>query len=514
MAQPVETEIKLAASPTVLDALRLHPHLAGEERTSLLATTYFDTPDARLRRGGATLRLREDGGDREQTLKLASAQGVAVRRQEWNMPAAGDRPDPSAFPADARSVLARLLEGEPLAAIATTRIERTVRRLQRDGAVIEVAFDRGMIEAGERREVVAELELELIEGELGAVLNLALGLPLGPGLRWSTRSKAQRGQALAYALPEAAVHAAPVALSSDMDVAQGFQAIGWNGLEHLLANYPLVVATGDPEALHQTRVAIRRLRAAGTLFAEVTADEAGPVLRAELKAVATALGPARDLHVLLERVAATARPGDGELDQMMRHLADRRDKAVGAAQGMLAAEPFQRLLFEFAAWLERGDWLEQGGTAADNQSLARFAGRVLSQRRRKLRRARGRLASMTDAERHRVRIATKKLRYATAFFASLVGDKAQARDHATFAKALEQLQDSLGELNDMAVATSGQAALFADLEPIAAARDTAQLEAVLASHAHSRRTLLKAAGKALDEIASAPAWWKAGFHAP
>lgn len=510
MPHPLEVEIKLAATSAMLDNLRTHPLLAGEDRIATLTTTYFDTTGGRLRRGGAALRIRDGGDSREQTLKLASPDRANILRNEWNIAVAGDLPEPSDFPAKARSALERLLGGEPLEPVATTRIERTTRRLHFGDSAIEIAFDVGMIEAGGRKEKVCELEMELVHGHLADVIALALKLPLGPELSWSVSSKAERCYALTYALPPAATHARPVRLLPSMDVAQGFQAVAWNCLEQLLANYPLVIASGDPEGVHQARVAIRRLRAACSLFADMTDDEAGPVLRAELKAAAAGLGPARDLHVLFERVAATAQGDDRNFSEMLKHLAAKRNRAVVSAQSLLAAEPFQRLLFALAAWIEAGDWLRRKGETGGDQPLLPFAARILSRRRRRLQRVHDRLADLPDADRHRVRIQAKKLRYAAAFFASLFPDRAASRHQPAVSKALGRLQDTLGELNDMAVAAARRDELFADLDAITAARQSAQLDGLLAAQGISRRKLLKMAEKSLAEIVGAPAWWKAG----
>lgn len=509
MGPPLETEIKLACSPTMLEQLRAHPLLAGDERTQTLTTTYFDTPDGRLSRGGATLRIRDDGRGREQTLKLASPHGSAVRRSEWNTSVSGDLPDLSAFPAETRPKLINLPSREPLAPVATTLINRTTRKLHSGHSTVEIAFDVGMLMAGGREEAVCELELELIEGKLADVIVLALELPLGPELRWSVRSKGERCQRLAQNLPPVAVKTQPVPLSPAMDVALAFQCVAWNCLEQLLANYPLVITSADPEGVHQTRVAIRRLRAALTLFEDMTRDEIGTVLRAELKALAMALGPARDLHVLVERVTAAARNADDDLDEMLDHLTRQRETALASAQALLAAKPFQRLLFEFAAWLEAGEWLSRKSETGADQSLVPFAAGTLSRQRRKLRHVDRRLDDLSDADRHRLRINAKKLRYATSFFAALFTDDATARDRDTFGRALRQLLDSLGELNDLAVAAASRHELFADLDAITAARQAAQLGVLLAAQEKSRHKLFEIADRSLHVIANAPAWWKA-----
>ena len=508
MVRPIESEIKLTASPKMLKKLRRHPKLAGADQTATLITTYFDTIGARLRHGGATLRIRDDGKGREQTFKLVSPDKSSVRRGEWNVAAAGDLPEPSGFPVKARTALTRLLDGATVEPIGTTRIDRTTRRLHFGGSIIEIAFDLGTIRAGEREEAVCELEMELVEGKLADVLGLALHLPLGPELSWSVSSKAERCHLLAFDLPPAAVHSRPVKLSPDIDVANGYQAIAWNCLDQLLANYPLVIASGDPESLHQSRVAIRRLRAADSLFGDVVDGEATPVLHAELKAVAMGLGPVRDLHVLLVKVASVARAGDHDVSELLAYLGTRRDAAMRSVQALLAAGPFQRLLFELAGWIENGEWLARKEETRGDQPLAPFAAHMLSRRRRKLRRLRDQLAEMPDAARHRLRIDVKKLRYAAEFVTSLYRGRATAKHSRTFAKALGQLQDSLGEFNDIAVAAAGRNALFEELEPIAAAGLAAQLKSLIDEHVKSRRKLLKAAERSLVRIIGGPTWWK------
>ena len=508
MVQPVETEIKLLASTTMLEQLRAHPKLAGSDRTASLVTTYFDTTGGRLRRGGAALRIRDGAKGREQTLKLVPPGGAPVRRGEWNAATTSDFPEPCGFPNKARTALVRLLDGKPLEPVATTRIERTTRRLHYGGSAIEIAFDLGTIQAGSREAGVCELEMELVEGQIADILALALHLPLGPELSWSVNSKADRCHALAFDLQPAAAHARPVKLSSDMTVTKGFQTIAWNCLDQLLANYPQVVTSGHPESLHQCRVAIRRLRAAFSLFGDVVDDEVARVLRAELKAVAKGLGQARDLQVLLGTIALTVRSGNHAVSELQVHLGDRRDAAMQSAQAMLAAGSFQHLLFELAGWIEAGEWLARMGEMGGAQPLAPFASRVLSRRRRKLR-LRSDLTDMPETIRHSLRIDAKKLRYAGEFFASLFRDKGSVRHRQTFIRTLEQLQDSLGELNDMAVADAGRHALFDGLEPITAARLEAQFESLIDTQGKSHRKLLKAAERSLTKIVDAPAWWKA-----
>jgi inorganic triphosphatase YgiF len=503
MAESQETELKLLASPAMLLHLRGHALLAGSERPLTLVTRYFDSDDAVLHRAGASLRLREGDAHAEQTFKTGAKGNGSVRRGEWNAPATGATPDPAAFADTPRELLGELLDGKALQPLTVSRIERTTRRLRFAGSTIEAAFDFGTLEGGGRSEPVCELELELVRGSAADLFTLAQQLPVGPELAWSVDSKAARGERLALALPLKAVRAGDVALSRQMDVGQGFQAIAWDCLAQLLGNYRTVIETGDANAVHQSRVAIRRLRASFSLFGKAIADDESPIFRAEWKAAASGLGPARDLHVLVERVEAAAAETGSDAGRLLDRLRAERAAAVAAAQAMLAGETFQQLLLRFAEWLEREPWRARAD--GKRHRLIHFAEHTLSRRRRKLAKARP-LDALDDEALHELRIRGKKLRYAAEFFATLFPGVADAR-HA-FGKSLAKLQDCLGSVHDLAVAHEQRERLFAGLEPIAAAGLSAQLAELLDRHGPTRKQLIRAAGKALDRVAQAPAWWK------
>ncbi|MCW1383411.1 CHAD domain-containing protein [Novosphingobium sp. KCTC 2891] len=361
------------------------------------------------------------------------------------------------------------------------------RRIHSAGSTIDVSCGSS---------ATCELKLELVEGRPSDLIALARALPIGPELQWVAPGSA------------AASTATVPPVTSAMDVARGFRTIAWNCLEHLIANYPAVIASGDAEAVHQSRVALRRLRAACSLFGKVVGDEAAPALRAEMKAVSGVLGEARDLHVLLDRTTACA--DDAETAEVLAALGARRDAATRSAQELVASAPFQEMLFALAAWIEDGAWLaraqETGGTA----NLQRFAAHLLARRRRRLRKAGRRLARLTVAERHRLRISAKKLRYASEFFAPLFHARDTIKDRHRFARDLRRLQDSLGELNDAAMMQARHPDLFTGPDKITAARLAERLEGMVALDETKQRRLLRGAGRALEGVSDAPPWWKAG----
>jgi triphosphatase len=77
--------------------------------------------------------------------------------------------------------------------------------------------------------------------------------------------------------------AGPVPLRADMNVAEAFAVIARSCIRHFRLNEPIVIQKRDPEALHQTRVAMRRLRAAVSLFRPALKDRRFEPLRKELR---------------------------------------------------------------------------------------------------------------------------------------------------------------------------------------------------------------------------------------
>ena len=499
---PVEIEIKLAATPAMLDALRAHPLLGGPGQRKAHSSTYFDTADHALAAAGASLRLRHRAGACEQTLKLTTRRKSQIHRCEWNqpLPPGATAPDAAAFPPLAARALNALVGDAPLLPYAEVAVEREARLMRQGAAWIELAFDRGDIRVpGAEPVPVAELELELQDGELADALALALDLPLGPDLGWSIATKAQRAQTLASGRAAAPVSAAPVPLTPGMSAARGLQAIGWGCLGQWLGNAPLVVSAGHPGAVHQARVAIRRLRAAFALFgrALLARDPQVEALRDGLRMAARALGPARDLHVLRRRVLAHGPLDDAAGQSLLTMLAHAEAEATHAAQVALAGEAIQRLPLRMALWLERGEWLAEA-----TAPLADLSATLLDRQRKRLRGMRRHLAEMSDTALHDLRLDVKKLRYAVDFFTPLCPDPRGARAHE---RVLGELQDVLGDISDAGMgqrAVSGHPLLA--LPPAEAER----LAQVLAADAVARPRLIARARQLLAEEKGRGGWWR------
>jgi CHAD domain-containing protein len=298
---------------------------------------------------------------------------------------------------------------------------------------------------------IAAVELELKHGQADSLYGIALELLETVPLRIDHLSKADLGYELLVAEHSDAVKARPVRLNKRDSVEDAFCSIARNCLDQVHANERGVVSGHDPSSVHQMRVGLRRLRSALDLFAKMIPAYRG--LDKELRWIASELGAARDWEVLagstLDYAGMT-----GNVDEILPVrkaceliAVNNRQRAAAAVQ----SDRYTRLALQLALWLNRKGWRD-GMSDEQRERIGRragqFAAEVLRRRHRKLiKRGKG-LADLDDHRRHRVRIAAKKVRYATEFFASLCARRAVQH----YVDALTALQDDLGWRNDAVVA--------------------------------------------------------------
>jgi inorganic triphosphatase YgiF len=468
----VETELKLRGDATALERLWQAPPLrdagAAPPRVKLLENVYYDTADLRLRKRGLAFRIRRDGNRFIQTVKAGDTAASAVlRRGEWEgeVPSPVPQPDLVDDPT-MRAALGLLLPGE-LRPVFTTRVRREVVELNGTDSlgrlkVIEAAFDRGEIEAAGAREALAEIELELREGSPGALFDLALALQDVAPTQIETRSKSARGYALATGRRPAWLRAAPLDLAAAMSVDDALAAVLGACLRHWSANEAAALDGSDPEGVHQMRIGLRRFRSALAVFGDLLPAAQADWLKSEGKWALDSLGPARDWDVFQSDLLVpleAARPGDGDLAALREAARGRQAGAYAQLREALATPRYTRFLLRLGGWLEDRGWRSAELTAAQkaalDQPLLALADTLLAKRHRQvLKRGKG-FGKLAIAERHQLRIAVKKLRYTTEFFRGLY----PARRSKGYLAALRDLQESLGHLNDVAVAEH----LLADL---------------------------------------------------
>ena len=476
---PLEIELKLALPP--LQAEAFLKRMARRRVTPLqqvLVTRYFDTPDLDLSAQGVALRVRRAGRHWLQTLKTeGERQGGLSRRVEFETPVARGALDWTRFPAEALACVP-VAWREQVVPVFETRFQRTAWLLKGKGdAQIEVALDVGEVRSGERSQPLCEIELELKAGQPDALFALALEwagafdcLPLDI-------SKAERGVRLAKGMDAAPLKSVSLVLTPGMTVEAGFAAICQACLAQFQANLPGVLASDDIEYLHQARVSIRRLRAALRLFRRVCTlpDE----LMSSLRALMAALGPARDWDVLCTEVLPGITPyypDQAGWGHGAEALEAQRLRVRAAMRAALAQARPGAWLLAMQRWLLQHGWAldPAGGTVPEAQRFAQlspldqWAGRALERGHRPVVRGARDFAALQPLERHALRIAIKRQRYAAEFFQGLfaAGANRSKRRQIAYLAALRDAQDSLGRANDAHIAQGLLTAVDAETGPM------------------------------------------------
>ncbi len=433
----------------------------GPLRTRRLRTIYFDTPDRLLANARIALRVRRVGRRRVQTIKLPAAIASASVHEELERDVSGSVP---ALDSAELKILKRLLgerlDPASLAPVFETDIRRTAWPLRLEETDIELAHDAGRIVADGRSERIAEIEIELVEGNPGRLFELALGLLERHPLRFEPRTKAERGYALAdRRTPQPAI-APEVSLRADMTVREALSATVENCLAHYHANALVLQRTRNAEGVHQMRVALRRLRALVGACAVALAPEARAFLAEEMRWLQQQFGPARDWDVFIAETLEPMLhrlPDDADLPIVRKAAETRREEGYRQAREAIGDPHHVRVLLCIGRWLATDDWVLAGGETR----LAEFAAERLQERYRKVRKF-GKALDLPIAELHQLRIAAKKMRYVAEFFRPIYPKKASK----PFFAALRDLQDDLGSINDAVVTER----LMDDLEPRVARR--------------------------------------------
>ena len=447
-----EVELKFLASPDGMEAaLKTAPFASlRTAQARLQVSTYFDTPDGALQKAGFILRLREVGSGVIQTVKQ---DGSGLERGEWE-----EALDTHALDLDraAQTPLGKLLADEDLRSrigpMFTTRVNRRKAEVTFARATVEVAFDEGEIIAGEGRSPIMEIELELKHGPRRGLFSLAHKLMRVAPVSLSLISKGERGYRLAGGVWRAPVKMSPPPLDAKMSAAEAFSAIAHGCLRQIMLNASAFDNGQEIEAVHQTRVAIRRLRAALALFRPVVADEVCPGIAAELKWLSDHLGATRDIDVLLTETIqpAMAREPDAPgLAELAAFIATRQTASRQILREAMTSVRGRKLMLDLLLWVEDGPWRRKAlAPGAEPESLKDLLARRLRGSRKKLAALGENLKTLPEAQMHEVRIRAKKLRYQAAYFDTLASEGKAARRFRTFVDSLERIQETLGMVHD------------------------------------------------------------------
>jgi CHAD domain-containing protein len=265
-----------------------------------------------------------------------------------------------------------------------------------------------------------------------------------------------------------------------------------------LQHSPGVREGQQPEAVHQMRVAARRMRAALRWFRDVLPTASASHLKGELKWIAALLGEARDLDVQLGRLQTIGQKLDltAPTGCYAAWLVDQRQLAQQRLEEALGSPRYADLVQTLRAVPTWG--LPEAAArplAEDAPDRLRHVFDAFRKRARKL------SPDAPDPEFHAVRIHAKRLRYAAEFVKPLYGEPA-----AQFSAELSKLQDILGELQDSVVGDERMRAASTTVEPAWPPETLLALGEILRYDARRRTTLKRRFGKRYEAVVGKP--WK------
>ncbi len=404
---------------------------SGPRETHHLDATYFDTEEMRLASAGVSLRRRTGGDDAGWHLKLPRA-GDA--RDEMHRPLGRSaRP-----PASLTRLLTGVTGGAPVAPVAVIRTTRTSwPLLDEEGTVLAIVSEDDVtahtVDAPEQPVHWAEIEVELVEGG-DDLLDHVEGVLTASGIRRSS-STSKIGRVLG----ERPGRPAPK-VKSAAGTAHRYL------VEHLDAfvRADLTVRTSDV-SVHDLRVESRRLRTLLAVYRTMFDEPRARALQQELRWVGRVLGDLRDLEVTDKRLrraladdpaTVATKSATTPARQLLREDVQ---AARAAVRELLGSERYAELMDTLHRFVADPPW-----TSGADRDAREVLPELVRKPRKRLRRAARRLrdADHGDTERHDVRKAARRLRYAM----EVLGPVDRRADGVR--RSAKALQSTLGEYLD------------------------------------------------------------------
>lgn len=487
----VEREVKLEAD---LDAAL--PDLAGVVRTGDrrvhdLTATYVDTPTLDLQRARTTLRRRTGGDDAGWHLKLPREDGA---RTERHAPLGRTA---ARVPPELRELVADVVGAAPLVPVATLLTRRAeTDLLDEDGGVVAVLCDDVVLTAP-AGEGWRELEVELTPGADPAVLERVVDALVGDGRTGISRSARASKVARALGpLPDPSPPRSPASSAADVL------------LDYLRAQVGVIQAregglrAHDPEAVHKTRVATRRLRSTLRVYRRLVDRAVTDPLREELRWYAGVLGEVRDVDVVREHLhdVATSLPGphpETVLARIEGTLGQAHADATAQLDAAVDSERLDRLAEQLVDLATAPPWRGRAARRA-RAVLPHLAERAV----RRVERTAAAAAAATDPDErqrlvHETRKRAKAARYAHEALVPAWGDPADAA-----ASGWEAVTEHLGSTQDGVTATSWLARIRA--AAAAGGEEVAPFDVLADRVARGTDAAEAAGGDALDDARRVP----------
>ena len=332
MANEIELKLRVAES----DASKLHHHpamtelLTGEPLTRKLVSIYYDTPQLELLDAGLNLRVRSMSGGWFQAIKSSGQSiGGLHQRLEWEDLLSQNAPD---FKKITEPHLANIFADQALrdalAPVFVVDVMRTDWHLKfKDGSEIEASLDMGDLKictpsVWQSIAPINELEIELKQGKISHLFDLAIDLQKDINLSIENISKAQIGYRYLRPEPLIKTHTQAMNIKRYKEPPTTKQ-IMQEALSSMQDNQEILKKVNHTPAIYHMRLACQRLASALTYSGYRAMD--------------------RDTQAIIE-----------DLEWLSPFLASPCDHfAYDALSAILDGQRYQRILLSLGAWLHQ-----------------------------------------------------------------------------------------------------------------------------------------------------------------
>ncbi len=380
MAKNLETELKLLIGRSDLKRLLASPLLQeavrpGSEKKRRLVSSYYDTADLAFMERGIAYRVRDKGdGSFEATVKAAhNSDGGVTERLELNMPLPDAEPVLEGFGALGLDVELSELAPEGVQKLFTVDIERSSYVLDISGGVAELAIDRGRIIAGKKRDIIDEVEIELLEGEKGALLEFVTLMAAVAPIFIEKRSKFVRGLELSgISVTE---QRSRVKMDDEGNArSEILKAAGWRCNNLLALQNSFKGGTATRETARRAVKELLYLRSLLHFSAAFAAEAASGMEEGLLHRWLAALEKMRALLRLQKLWQRISKRGGLLLSNnaLEGRLDTARQEAVSAVRELAAAGSLSQAVYGILSWLHNQQWQNEEYLQMENAVRCRL----------------------------------------------------------------------------------------------------------------------------------------------
>ncbi len=399
--------------------------------TDHLTDTYYDSDDWRCHRVGFALRVRQHGDEIEATMKAFKSQmeiaGLRSRREITQPINLQSLKDLEGFKKQKGAVSdrLRLITGShilrPMFDVQTQRksfdlLLNPPEGLQPSVRLGEVTLDDTTVSVGEKHAKLTRVEIEMKPNMIKRLQPFVDEMRAACSLQPASASKFGTGMTLGNYNTNFTLDLGSLIINSDSSLGDAAFAVMRKHFIAFLAHEPAARLGEDSEAIHDMRVATRRLRAAMSLFRAILSPRFVR-MRDELKWIAQTLGEVRDLDVQIVQLSEWTQDRS-----LINVLIKEREQAQTKLLEAFDSKRYRQLIRILTELLKRG---AMNRVEAKARAVEAAPPLIAGRWKRFCKAADGILLESSAEEYHGVRIRVKRLRYAVEFFSDLYGETAQ-----------------------------------------------------------------------------------------